>query len=68
MQTLSTPETLTESPLYLLAALYSARQSKDASLERITRARLESLGIKITFADELPDNSYKGRGRKTPKP
>lgn len=48
------PAELTDSPLYLLAALFSARRSKDRVLERVTRRRLVTLGIRIAFGDELP--------------
>jgi len=44
---------LLASPLYLLAVLFSARQSKDAALERVTRRRLDELGVKIAFGDEI---------------
>ena len=40
------------SPLYLLAVLCSARRSKDRALERVTRRRLDSLGVRIAFGDE----------------
>lgn len=49
----STPD-LTHSPLYLLATLFAARRSRDAWLERVTRTRLNALGIHITFGDEIP--------------
>lgn len=42
-----------ESPLFLLAVLVSARRSKDRALERLTRRRLENIGIRISFGDEL---------------
>lgn len=45
---------LTESPLYLLATLCSARRSKDRALERLARRRLAALGVRVKFADELP--------------
>lgn len=48
------PSDLLDSPLYLLAVLYSARRSKDRALERLTRRRLDRLGIRVSFADELP--------------
>jgi hypothetical protein len=47
------PPDLAASPLYLLAVLVSARRSKDRALERVTRRRLDRLGIRIAFADEL---------------
>jgi hypothetical protein len=47
------PAKLIDSPLYLLAALLAARRSKDWALERITRGRLDALGISVTFEDEL---------------
>ncbi len=58
------PSGLLASPLYLLAVLYSARNSKDRALERVTRHRLKILGIRIRFADELaaPEKA-KGAGR-----
>lgn len=48
------PLDLSASPLYMLSVLFSARRSKDRMLERITRKRLEDLGLKIQFGDELP--------------
>jgi hypothetical protein len=48
------PPDLFASPLYLLAVLFSARKSKDRALERVTRRRLDRLGIRIAFGDELP--------------
>jgi len=50
----STPPDLDDSPLYLLAVLFSARQSKDKHLENATRRQLEDGGVQITFGDELP--------------
>jgi hypothetical protein len=47
------PPDLSASPLYLLAVLVSARRSKDRALERVTRRRLDRLGIRIAFTDEL---------------
>jgi hypothetical protein len=47
------PLDLTDSPLYLLAVLFSARRSKDRALERVTRRRLNALGIRVMFGDEL---------------
>ena len=47
------PPALSASPLYLLAVLFSARKSKDRMLERVTRRRLDELGIQIAFGDEL---------------
>jgi hypothetical protein len=44
---------LSDSPLYLLAVLFSARRSKDRVLERVTRRQLDTLGIRITFGSEL---------------
>ena len=58
------PPDLSASPLYLLAVLFSARQSKDRALERVTRRRLNTLGIRIAFGDELPAaGQAKGGGR-----
>jgi hypothetical protein len=48
------PPELTESPLYLLAVLYSARRSKDRPLEELTRRRLNKLGVRVVFAADLP--------------
>ena len=48
------PLDLTDSPLYLIAVLYSARRSKDRVLEGVTRRRLSDLGVRVVFADELP--------------
>ena len=48
-----TPPSLDESPLYLLATLCSARKSRDIILEGMTRRRLDALGVRIVFADEL---------------
>ncbi len=45
---------LSASPLYLLAVLVSARRSRDRALERVTRQRLDALGVQITFGDDLP--------------
>lgn len=49
----SSPD-LSDSPLYLLAVLCAARRSNDRALERVTRRRLDRLGIRIAFGDELP--------------
>ena len=60
------PPDLADSPLYLLAVLFSARQSKDRTLERVTRHRLHTLGIRIAFGNELPppeQTRAKGAGR-----
>ena len=57
------PPDLSTSPLYLLAVLFSARQSKDRILERVTRRRLDELGISISFGDELPTPHPKGGAR-----
>ena len=56
------PPDLSDSPLYLLAVLFSARRSRDRALERVTRRRLDALGIRIAFGDELPntDNAKGG--------
>jgi len=48
------PPELADSPLYLIAVLYSSRRSKDRALESVTRRRLDALGVRIVFADELP--------------
>ncbi len=48
------PPYLSDSPLYLLAVLYSARRSKDRALEEVTRCRLNKLGVRVVFAAELP--------------
>lgn len=48
------PPDLSASPLYLLAVLFSARRSKDRVLERVTRRRLDALGFRVAFGDELP--------------
>lgn len=48
------PPDLSDSPLYLLAVLVSARRSGDRALERLTGRRLRALGVKIRFGDELP--------------
>lgn len=47
------PPEISASPLYLLAVLFSARRSKDRALERVTRRRLNQLGIRVAFGDEL---------------
>ena len=57
------PTTLCDHPPYLIAALISARASKDKGLERVTRRRLEVFGIYITFADELKADDTKGGNR-----
>jgi hypothetical protein len=44
---------ISSSPLYLLAVLVSARQSKDLVLERVTRRKLNSLGVRVSFGDEV---------------
>ncbi len=46
------PKLSTESPLFLLATLVSARRSGDHVLERVTRRRLRELGISITFGND----------------
>ena len=48
------PPDLSDSPLYLLAVLCAARRSNDRALERVTRRRLDRLGIRIAFGNELP--------------
>jgi hypothetical protein len=45
---------LTNSPLYLIAVLHSARKSKDQALEQVTRRKLAKLGVRIIFDDERP--------------
>jgi hypothetical protein len=57
------PPDLSVSPLYLLAVLFSARQSRDRVLERVTRRRLERLGIRVAFGDELPAPAKTKGGR-----
>ena len=47
------PPDLADSPLYLLAVLFAARRSKDRALERVTRRRLDALGLTVAFGDEL---------------
>jgi hypothetical protein len=56
------PPDLSGSPLYLLAVLFSARRSKDRALERVTRRRLNALGIRVMFGDELPAPVTKAKG------
>jgi hypothetical protein len=53
-QPLAIDPDLATSPSYLLAVLFSARRSKDRFLERLTRRRLERLGIHVAFDDEPP--------------
>lgn len=53
-QPITTPPDFNSSPLYLLAVLFSARRSRDRLLERMTRQRLDALGVQITFGDESP--------------
>ncbi len=55
------PRAFSDSPLYLLATLVSARRSGDRALERVTRRRLISLGIRVTFGDELTGHSLTKR-------
>lgn len=43
-----------DSPTYLLATLFAARRSGDVVLERLTARRLAEIGIRITFAADLP--------------
>ena len=57
------PTELSDSPLYLLAVLFSARRSKDRVLERLTRRRLDAFGIRITFGNELATKKTKGVAR-----
>jgi hypothetical protein len=47
------PSDLSDSPLYWLAVMRSARTSGDALLERHAHARLAALGVQITFGDDL---------------
>lgn len=56
------PPDLSDSPLYLLAVLVSARRSRDRALERVTRRRLDAIGVRITFGDEIgaPPTPAKG--------
>lgn len=58
------PGELAASPLYLLAVLFSARLSKDRALERVTRRRLNKLGIRIAFGDDLPTHVKSKGGRR----
>lgn len=48
------PPNLSDSPLYLLAVLRSARRSKDRALEEVTRRKLTMLGVRVVFDDEVP--------------
>lgn len=57
------PPTLTDSPLVLLATLVAARRSGDRSLERLTRRRLDAMGVRVSFGDELPPPTCKGARR-----
>ena len=58
------PPDLSSSPLYLLAVLVSAGRSRDWTSERVTRRRLDKLGIRIAFGNELPAPPQpKGVGR-----
>lgn len=57
------PPDLSESPLYLIAVLYSARCSKDRALELLTRRRLDALGVRIIFADALSAPTHRKGGR-----
>jgi hypothetical protein len=43
-----------DSPIYLLAVLFSARKSGDTVLERLAGRRLADLGISVQFAADLP--------------
>lgn len=46
----TSPPPLGESPAYLIAAAYSARQSGDRELERTARKRLaDNYGIRLMF-------------------
>ena len=56
------PPELTSSPLYLLAVLHSARQSKDVALEAVTRKRLVDLGVRVIFGDDLPAPTANRKG------
>jgi len=53
---------LTNSPLYLIAVLHSARKSKDRALEQVTRQRLAKLGVRIIFDDERPAAGEQAKG------
>lgn len=57
------PPDLTESPLYLLAVLCSARRSRDKALERLTRRRLNRLGVRVSFGDETPSPKTRRKGK-----
>ena len=43
-----------DSPIYLLATMFSARRSGDHVLERLAARRLADIGIAVQFADALP--------------
>ncbi len=45
---------LLRSPAFLLVALIAGRATHDKSLERLASRRLANLGIKVSFAPELP--------------
>jgi hypothetical protein len=61
----STPPSLSDSPLYLLAVLYSARKSQDRLLEEVTRQKLADLGVRLIFGDALPASpKRKGGGNR----
>lgn len=53
---------LSASPLYLLAVLVAARRSKDNALERLTRRRLDRLGVRIAFGDDIPPRPEHAKG------
>ena len=48
---------LLQSPTFLLVALIAGRTTGDKSLERLAAQRLAGLGIKVTFASDLPTSA-----------
>ena len=56
------PPDLTNSPLYLIAVLHSARKSKDRALEQVTRQKLAKLGVRIIFDNERPAAGEQAKG------
>ena len=57
------PANLSDSPLYWLAVLRSARTSGDALLEQNARTRLAALGVRVVF-DDSPDAPPPKGGRR----
>jgi len=43
-----------DSPTFLLATMFSAHRSGDFVLERLVSRRLAEVGIRISFANDLP--------------